>query len=163
MIEQQPKTRENILRIAAEYGIGEQSFIYLLKQKKLIGPFDPDKWNIYIELISHFPPCPLCGGDQKCYIRLAGSFKSPRGLGCRENKSHFFIYHIGVEQIKRLHPEFSHEEAVKYAIGTWKEVVLDAHGDSRYREECVEISGKYYPKPEASASTTSFGGDNSII
>jgi len=163
MIKMAERTKENILRIAAEYGIGEQSFIYLLKQKKMGGPFDPAKWDAYIEAVSRLPPCPICGGDQKCWNEYAGKFRSPRGLGCREHKEHFFIYHIGVPMLKIQHPEMSHEQIIEWVRANWKEVILDAHGDSRYKEQCVEVKGKYYDRQDPVALSASAGGDNTII
>ena len=163
MITMVERTKENILQIASEYGIGEQSFIYLLKQKKMGGPFDPAKWDAYIEIVSRFPPCPICGGDQKCYQELTNRFRSPRGLGCRKQKQHFFIYHIGVPMTKREHPEMTQEQVIEWVRTNWKEVVLDAYGDSRYKEQCVEIKGKYYDRQSSVALSASAGSDNTII
>ena len=163
MIMMVEKTKDNILRIAAEYGIGEQSFLYLIKQRKIGGPFDPAKWDIYIEAISHLPPCPICGGDQKCYTKLAGLYQSPRGLGCREHKEHFFICHLGAPLVKRNHPEFTQKEIIEWIRINWKEAVLDAHGDSRIKEQCIEVEGKYYDRQDSVALSAIAGGSSPII
>lgn len=135
MIKQVEKTKENIILIAAEYGMTEQDFRYMIKRSKLAGPFDPEKWKEYVEAISHLPPCPLCQGDQMAERSLIGLFHSPRGLRCRINRHHFFIYHLGTRLVMHDHPEMDHNNAVKWIINNWMEDKFNESGDSIPEEQ----------------------------
>lgn len=163
MIEQVEKTKDNILQIAADRGISEKMFISILKSKKIEGQFDPEKWSLYMEIITRELPCPLCGGDQRQYRELAGRWGSAGGVGCRQHRDHFFTLHIYLPLIRGEHPEWTYEQTLEWVIQNKKEVVLDAFGVSRFKEQCIEHRGKYYFGPDVVGLPTTTGSDNSII
>jgi len=120
-----PKTKELILKIAAERGMDEAAFIKELKRNKCSGPFKPEWWSKYIQAINMWqffteykepphPPCPVCGGEQFRDPHLRGLFRSPTGLRCKTDRHHFWIVFYA-EWMKEL-GKATYEDALKWRI-----------------------------------------------
>jgi hypothetical protein len=146
MIQTIDKTKEVILKIAEEYGLNEEDFKRMLKRKKLNGPFDPAKWSSYIDALTGLPTCILCDGPQVLEQGLAGKFRSPRGMRCKYHRDHFFAVQFTIPEIM-VRKDIPLGPAVEWWKANAKEVVLDAMGDSRIKEQCIEKDGRYFPKP----------------
>ena len=120
-----PKTKELILKIAAERGMDEKTFINEVKRNKIVGPFNPANWARYIQIINIWqfflgqkepppPPCPVCGGEQFRDPHLRGLFKSPTGLRCKTDRHHFFI--VLYARLMESLGKKTYEEALKWRI-----------------------------------------------
>ena len=60
-----PRTKERLAQIMDEFAaIKNGDLAKFFQAKKLPVPFDPSAWNRYIESISGYPPCPICGDVQ---------------------------------------------------------------------------------------------------
>lgn len=96
------RTKENILRICADHGMSEKIFIEEIKKNNCNGPFKPEKWDHYLQVIRnwrllHPMPrpkqyCLICGEVMHQDSKLVGLFKSSPMTGMRcENRHHFFM------------------------------------------------------------------------
>jgi hypothetical protein len=96
------RSKENILKICADYGMNEKTFLEEIKKNSCNGPFKPEKWDKYLLVIRnwrllHPMPrpkqyCAICGEEMHQDSKLVGLYKNSPMTGMRcENRHHFFM------------------------------------------------------------------------
>jgi len=116
-MKEEEKTRERILQIAKTWaGLREDHFIALLKEEKINGKFDRNKWDLYLKAIRSKvtehkgPRCEICDAPM--------TYRRPIEFGrliCSEKRSHtaaLFVAKIITALLGK-----SQEEAIAMARG----------------------------------------------
>jgi len=112
------KTREQILEYANKImAMDEKQFATFLKQRKLEGAFDVEKWNDYVVAISGLDPCPICGALVRPYpLRSSKRLRTY----CTFHPIHSIVLSLVPAVKKSLRdakPNLADEEAINIILG----------------------------------------------
>ena len=116
------RTKENILRICADYGMSEKTFIEEIKKNDCKGSFKPEKWDKYLLVIRnwrllHPMPkvkqyCMICGEVMHQDSKLVGLYKNSPMTGMRCEERHHFFMLLAADGI-RVSKGITMEEAIQ--------------------------------------------------
>lgn len=86
------KTRENILKIAKDFGFSEDAFLKMIKRQKINGAFDVEKWDKYMIAITSHVSCKICNGPQRRVWPSKSYLKRTDYCVCLTDRRHSIRY-----------------------------------------------------------------------